>query len=102
MEAAVDYAVQAVPTRSDLLTPAAVAQGQRALADALGVYDLADGYKAARTVELPSEVLYLQCSPNGNAAACVCSGEVVVFDTQTGEKMASLPAEQSALAEHTF
>lgn len=102
LEAAVDYAVQAVPMRSDLLTPAAVAQGQRALADALGVYDLADGYKATRTVELPSEVLYLQCSPNGNAAACVCSGEVIVFDTQTGEKMASLPAEKSALAEAHF
>lgn len=78
------------------------AQAQRALTDALGVYDLSDGYSAYRTLELPSEPLKLVMSPGGNRLAAVYAFQIVVFDMETGEQLAKLPMEPSALADVVF
>lgn len=56
-EAAVDYALQAFPQKRLLIQPAYIAEAQKALTDALGTYDLSDGYKVHGTVELPSAPL---------------------------------------------
>ncbi len=78
------------------------APAQKALTDALGVYDLSDGFRPARTLPLPSAPLKAVLSPEGSRAAAMVSGKLLVFDTASGEKLAELPAESSALSEAVF
>lgn len=78
------------------------APAQKALTDALGVYDLSDGFRPARTLLLPSAPLKAVLSPEGSRAAAMVSGKLLVFDTASGEKLAELPAESSALSEAVF
>lgn len=78
------------------------APAQKALTDALGVYDLSDGFRPARTLLLPSAPLKAVLSPEGSRAAAMVSGKLLVFDTASGEKLAELPAEASALSEAVF
>lgn len=96
---AVDQALEAIPQKKSILTPSAPASAQEALAAALGVYDLSDGYKTYETIELPSEPLYIAVSPKGTSIACIYTSELAVFDALTGEKLVILPAVNSALAE---
>ena len=99
---AVGYALQALPDQDSLLAPPYVPQAQRALADALGVYDLSDGFKALQSITLPSEPLKLTISPEGSRLAALYAYEVAVYDTGTGELLATLPAEPSALSDLVF
>lgn len=78
------------------------AQAQKALTDALGVYDLSDGFKAYETLELPSEPLKLELSPSGERLAAFYAYETAVFDLGTGERLALLPMEPSALSDVVF
>lgn len=77
-------------------------QAQTVLTQALGVYDLSDGFRASRTVELPSEPMKAVLSPGGTRMCVLYMWEMGVFDTSTGEQLAALPAEKSALAEAVF
>lgn len=96
---ALDYALQALPTNKSIFTPAYIPEAQKALTDSLGVYDLSDGFKKYKVVELPSNPLYMVISPNGKTAACMYSGYIAVFDTETANIIATLPADKSALTE---
>lgn len=91
------YAVEAL----DLESPYGP-RAQRALTDALGVYELSDGFYSCRTWTLPSAPLKIALSPGGSRAAAVVQGQVLVFDTSGGGQAASLPAEASALADAVF
>lgn len=97
--AALDYALQALPTNKNLITPDYIPEAQNALSDALGVYDLSDGYKKHKVVELPSNPLFMTISPNGNTAACMYSGFIAVIDTESADILVTLPADKSALSE---
>lgn len=99
---ALDYALSALPKKSGLLTPSALPEVQLALTNALGVYDLSDGFKEYKTVELSSEPLYMAAAPDGRTAVCICSGSMEVFDTDTAEIIAVLPADRSALSEAEY
>lgn len=96
---ALDYALSALPEKSSLLTPSVLPEAQMALTNALGVYDLSDGFKEYKTVELSSEPLFMAAAPGGGTAACICAGSMEVFDTDTAEIIAVLPADSSALSE---
>lgn len=96
---AVRLALETVPEKDGPLTPACLPQSQRALADALGVYDLADGFKKYKAVELPSNPLMMRIAPDGKTAACIYEGFVAVIDTETAKIVATFSAETSALAE---
>lgn len=96
---ALDYALQALPLSRSIFTPPNTAEAQKALTDALRVYDLSDGFQAHRTVELPSNPLYMTISPNGKTAAVVYAYAVAVIDTDTAAIVAKLPTVPSALAE---
>lgn len=98
-DAALDYAVQAFAEKPGILAGEYLPQSQRALAGALGVYDLADTYRAAGTVTLPSAPLCLRISPDGSTAACLCSKTLVIFDIATRQTLATLEADESALTE---
>lgn len=96
---AISHALQALPIEENILTPAPVPEAQEALTEALGIYDLTDGFKKHKVVELPSNPLDLVISESGETASCMYSGAIVVFDTETAEIIVELPADRSALSE---
>lgn len=96
---ALQYAQKALEKADTLWGNANTAQAQKALTDALDVYDLSDGFKEYGVVSLPSEPQYLAVSPKGKTAAAVCDGELVLFDIATMQELTALPAEKSALTQ---
>lgn len=96
---ALDYALQALPQNKTIFTPEPTAEAQCALAEALKVYDLSDSYKPDKTVELPSEPTAMALAPNGKTFVCVCSGKAVVIDTGSGDRIAELETDKSALSQ---
>lgn len=99
---ALDYALQALPEKKGLFTPGYTSEAQKALTDAMGIYDLADGFKNYKVIELPSNPLYMVISPDGKTAACMYSGFISVFDTKTANITTTLQADESALSEVEF
>lgn len=99
---AVQYALEALPAKRGLFDPPYTPRAQRALTNALGVYDLSDGFKAHRSLPLPSEPIKAVLSPGGTRAAALTSGQVTVFDPESGETLAELPADASALSDLVF
>lgn len=98
---ALDCAVKAVPD-GGLFGASYTPQSEYALSQALGVYDLSDGFKAYETVALGSEVLCLRLSPDGKTFTAMCAGEAVVCGCDTAEVLYRLPAEPSALSEAEY
>lgn len=96
---AVDYALQAIPTKSGILTPSYLPQAQKALTDALGVYDLSDGYKAYGTVDLPSNPLFIEIAPSGKSIAAIYEKNLAIIDIETAAVITTLPTVESALCE---
>lgn len=78
------------------------ASAQYLLTEAMGVYDLSDGFKAYRTLELSSEVIKQSLSPDGNYAAILTSGQVNVVELASASITAQLPANSSALTDMVF
>lgn len=101
-EAAVDYALQAFPRKNPMIQPPYIAEAQKALADALGVYDLSDGYKVHGIVELPSAPLYMDIAPDGSTFTSVYDGAAAVCDTESCMLLATLPVADSALSEAEY
>jgi serine/threonine protein kinase/WD40 repeat protein len=102
VDAALDYALSALREKRGIFTPPKTAEAQLALTNALGVYDLSDGFRAHKTLELPNTPLYLQISPEGRTGAAIYAGFLAVFDVETAQITATLPTINSALAEVKF
>lgn len=79
-----------------------LAQAQKALTDALGVYDLSDGFHPDQTLTLPSEPLRLVLSPNGTRLGAVTAFQADIIDLNSGKTLAQLPMEPSALSQLVF
>lgn len=101
-DAAVEYALNALPRDGGIFMPQLTSKAKKALADALGVYDLSDGYKPYHMIELPSETLKISLSPDGKWGAAVYAFAAAVFNTETGEITDTLPMINSALADVVF
>lgn len=103
---ALSAALEALPEKRGLFDPPYTPQAQRALANAMGVYDLTDGYKAYRSFVLPSAPAKTALSPDGGkAAALVQDGAAwfaLVFDVRGGGQAAALPVQPSALSDFAF
>lgn len=103
---AVSYALEALPKERGIFDPSYTPEAQRALANALGVYDLSDGYKAYRSIALPAAPIKTSLSPDGGKAAVLVQEESVwkflIYDTADGKQLAALPAEHSALSDFAF
>lgn len=99
---AIELALQAIPEEKSILDAPVTAQAQKALTDALGVYDLSDGYKALDILELPAAPFDVVLSPQGTRLAAIYAYEAAVYDTDTGQRMAVLPMQPSALADVVF
>lgn len=99
VDAAIQYALDAIPDKTGLFTPERVPEAEYALAEALGIYKLGDGFQKDKIIELSSNPLNLVISPNGETAAALCDGSIVMIDTQTAKIIAERKAVDSALAE---
>ncbi len=77
-------------------------QAQRVLTDALGVYELSDGFKSFRTADLDAAPLEMNVSPDGKRLAVISDFKLEIFDLKSGEKLDELPTEESALADVVF
>lgn len=78
------------------------ASAQYALSDALGIYDLSDGFKADKATTLPSESIKQTVSPSGRYGAVLTSGKVNVIELSTGAIVETMPANVSALSDMVF
>jgi len=97
-QGAIAFALSAAPSDDDLGIPH-VAEARKALADALGVYDLSDGFKPHRSVTLPSEAIKIAIAPAGKSFAAMSLGKLSLFDTELGSLLDELPAVESGLAD---
>ncbi|MCM1578605.1 MAG: serine/threonine-protein kinase [Ruminococcus sp.] len=102
VKTAVSLALQAIPENAGAFdipyTPAA----EMSLTKALGVYDLADSFKADKIITLPSSPFRLVKSPDEKKFAVTYAYELAVYDIETGESLAVLPTLESALCEVEF
>ncbi|MDE6924931.1 MAG: protein kinase [Acetatifactor sp.] len=99
---ALRLALQAIPTGNSILEAPVTAQAQKALSDALGVYDLSEGFEAVDAVNLPSAPFKIVISPEGSRFAAVYAYEAAVYDGETLEQTAALPIRESALSDLVF
>ncbi|MDR1560250.1 MAG: hypothetical protein LBS84_11260 [Clostridiales bacterium] len=101
-EAALTYALRALPEKRGIFSPPYTPEAKKALTDILGVYKLSDTYKPYAVHKLPSAPIYLGISPDGKTAAAVYASAVLIFNTETSEEKANLPVIDSGPAEAVF
>lgn len=99
---AISQALQAIPDGKSILEAQVTAQAQKALTDALGVYDLSDGFRALDTIHLPGAPFQITLSPQGDTLAVVYAYETALYDLQQLQQLAVLPVQQSALSDCLF
>lgn len=99
---AVDMALQAIPDGGSILQAPVTAEAQKALTDALGVYELSDGFKDAGLIELLSAPFDIVISPEGSRFAVVYAYEAAVFDSGNLQRVVTLSTEASALSDVAF
>ncbi|MCL2151871.1 MAG: WD40 repeat domain-containing serine/threonine protein kinase [Oscillospiraceae bacterium] len=101
---AIKLALEAVPMpiNGGLFTSPISAGTMHALATALGVYDLSDGFKLHKTIYLPSAPMMAEMSPGGATAVVVYAYEAAVIDLDSGKIVFMVPMAQSVLAEARF
>ena len=101
---AIKLALEAVPvpTGGGLFTSPVSAGAINALATALGVYDLSDGFKLHKTICLPSAPLMAEMSPAGKTAVAICASEAAIIDLESGRAVFAAPMARSVLAEARF
>lgn len=102
VSAAIEQALQAIPDGKSIFDAPVTPQAQKALTDALGVYDLSDGFKSLDTLTLPSEPFDIAVSPEGLRLAVVYAYEVVIFEMETRQIIATLSVQTSALSDVVF
>lgn len=99
---AVELALKAIPDRQGLFEPEVTAEAQKALTDALGVYELSDGFKPEDMVELPSAPFKLSVSPEGTRFAAVYENEAAIFSTYDCKLLDKVSMRGSALSDFLF
>lgn len=99
---AVEKALEAIPHEKNIWNAPVTAQAQKALADALGVYDLFAGFTVLDNLPLPSAPFDFSISPQGSRMAVVYAYETAVFDLESGKKCAAFPIKTSALSDCLF
>ncbi len=99
---ALKLALQAIPEEKGVLVPQAAAEAQLALTNALGVYNLSDGFQVLDSVTLPGAPFAVAASPEGTRFAAVYAYEVAVYDMTDQRKLISLPVQESALSDVVF
>lgn len=82
----------------DTITP----QIQYSLTEAVGIYDLSDGFKAMDILELPAVPFDVVFSPEGNYVAVTYAYKLAVYQTKALVKIAEFEIQESALTDVVF
>jgi hypothetical protein len=101
-DAAARLALEALPLDLERPERPFVPAAEKALAEALGVYDAASGFKPYKAVRLPAAPGKVLLSPGERYAAFLRPFELMVYDLERGQEAAGLPTAQSALADVWF
>ncbi len=99
---AVRKALQGIPEKTGLFSAPVQPQIQKALTDALGVYELSDGFRALDTVALPAAPFAVAVSPQGSRFAVIYAYEAAVFEMDSQKEIIRLPVQNSALSDLVF
>lgn len=99
---AIQQALLAIPEKGDIFSSDVTSQAQKALTDALGVYDLSDGFKNYDVFSLPAVPFGVSASPDGKYIAVIYAYEMALIETDNWEKVATLYIEKSSLSEMIF
>ena len=99
---AVNYALQAIPANDSIFNDSLAPEAQKALTDALQVYELSDKFKYEQMLSLPSVPFALFDSPSGDKFAVAYAYKTAIYDTKTQNLMVELPIINSALADVVF
>ena len=115
VDQALDSALKALPESRGILDPADyIPRAQRALANALGVYNISDGYQAHKRIALTSKIsqeavkpVKANLSPDGSLTAVLVNELenwwIQVYDANTGEAVIdALEAQQSPTSDFIF
>ncbi len=95
-------AQKAIGIEKSIFNAPVTAEAQYALTEALGVYDLEDGYKSLDKITLPSAPIDLSVSPDGTRYAVVYAYEVAVYEMEKNTPIVVLPIEKLALSNCVF
>ncbi|MCR5233316.1 MAG: serine/threonine-protein kinase [Lachnospiraceae bacterium] len=101
VNSAVELALEALPDGSILNAPV-TSEAQKALALAVGVYDLSDDYQPFCSITLPSEPFHAGLSEDGKYLAAVCAYELGIYDVAAQKCKVSLKTQESALSDYIF
>lgn len=102
VDEAVRDALAGLPEEKGILTPEWLPESKRALANALGVYDLSDKFRSSGVVKLPSAPYKIKMSPDGKKLAAVYQSEAAVYDAESLKTLMTCPMMDSALADALF
>ena len=95
-------ALEALPNNLEKPERPYVPAAERALADALMVYNTGSGFQPHRALSLPAPANQVLLSPNEQYAAILCGYELIIADTETGAVLATLPTQRHALNDMVF
>ena len=101
-ETAMLLALQALPQNLEKPERPLVSSAERALSDALMVYNASDSFAPHKSVSLPAAPGKALLSPNEQYAALLCPYNLVIVSTESGGIIATLPSVRSALADVEF
>ena len=99
---AILLALKALPGETSSYLLSDIPEAMLALSNALGIYDLSDGFKAHQSIILDSEAIKFALSPDGTTAVALSLGTLTVFKTEDAEIIDTLPMVESALADAIF
>lgn len=102
VDKAVKDALAGLPEEKGILTPEWLPESKRALANALGVYDLSDKFRSSGVIKLPSAPYKIKMSPDGKKLAAVYQSEAAVYDAESLKSLMTCPMMDSALADALF
>lgn len=102
VEDAVRYALNALPEEKSILSIPVLPQAQKALTDALGVYDLEEKYIPYSMIMLKSAPFDLTMSPEGKKLAVIYAYEVAVYDLTNDKVLFVGPIQESAYSDVVF
>ena len=99
---AVVQAMNAMPEEKNIFDAPVTAEARLALTNALGVYDLDDGYSDKDVIKLPDIPFKEVISPEGDKLAVIYAYELSVYDLHTLQCIERLPVEESAFSDVLF
>lgn len=80
---AVDYAMKSLPDNNNIFVSDYTSYGQKALIEALGIYNKYSGFNTKLEITQPEEINEIVLSNDGKTLALLCGLELVLVNTET-------------------